>query len=164
MLDAYSAGKVISQVPSMLKLAPSQHQQGISNDFSLCIDLIFCNNQNALTEYGIDASISDKSHHNIGICQINVCVSLPPRYVCKVWDKSNTITYSSIFSFFFFIIRFLLGELSFVQLFPIIHEIQTYCFLEYYCFFQDIFKTFNKVQHKVFFFKLKTDVSESLSL
>ena len=46
-----------------------------------CIILLFDNNQNMITYYGVDVSISDKCHHNIILVQINICVALLPVYV-----------------------------------------------------------------------------------
>ena len=56
-----------------------------------CIDLIFCTNKSAITNYGVDVSIFDKCHHNIIYGNINTRVPLPPTYVQEVWDykKAN---------------------------------------------------------------------------
>ena len=54
-----------------------------------CIDLIFCNNQNLISKYGVDASIFDKCHHNIIYGKIDIRVPLQPKYVREVWDYSK---------------------------------------------------------------------------
>ena len=55
----------------------------------LCIDLIFCTNQNLISKYGVDASIFDKCHHNIIYGKSDIRVPLPPKYVREVWDYSK---------------------------------------------------------------------------
>ena len=57
----------------------------INNSMS-CIDLIFCTNQSAITNHGVDVSIFDKCHHNIIYGKINTRVPFPPTYVQEVWD------------------------------------------------------------------------------
>ena len=46
-----------------------------------CIDLIFCTNQSAVSNYGVDVAIFDKCHHNIIYVNINIHVPLPPIFV-----------------------------------------------------------------------------------
>ena len=53
------------------------------------IDLIFCTNQNVISNYGIDVSLFNKCHHNIIHGKIDICVTLPPLYVREVWDYSK---------------------------------------------------------------------------
>ena len=60
-----------------------------SNSFS-CIDLIFCNKQNLISNYGVDLSIFEKCHHNIIFGKINIHILLSPTYVCEVWNYSKT--------------------------------------------------------------------------
>ena len=60
-----------------------------SNSFS-CIDLIFCNKQNLISNYGVDLSIFEKCHHNIIFGKINIHILLSPSYVCEVWNYSKT--------------------------------------------------------------------------
>ena len=47
----------------------------VINKSKLCIDLIFCTNQNVI-KYGVDASLFDKCHHNIIYGKINTPTSL----------------------------------------------------------------------------------------
>ena len=54
-----------------------------------CIDLIFCTDQNAISNYGIDVSMFKKCHHNIIHGKIDIRVPLPPAYVCDVWDYNK---------------------------------------------------------------------------
>ena len=49
------------------------------NNSMSCIDLIFCNNQNVISKYGVDASIFDKCHHNIIYSKIDIRVTLLPK-------------------------------------------------------------------------------------
>ena len=60
----------------------------IDNSMS-CIDLIFCTDQNAISNYGIDVSMFKKCHHNIIHGKIDIHVPLPPAYVCDVWDYNK---------------------------------------------------------------------------
>ena len=57
----------------------------VNNSFS-CIDLIFCNNLNTISNYGIYLSIFEKYHHNIIFGKINIRILLPPSNVREIWD------------------------------------------------------------------------------
>ena len=61
----------------------------IVNNSSSCIDLIFCNNLNLLSSYGVDLSLFQKCHHNIIFGKTNIRILLPPNYVREVWDYSS---------------------------------------------------------------------------
>ena len=52
----------------------------INNSMS-CIDLIFCTNQNVVSNYGVDVSMFKKSHDNIIYGKIDIRVPLQPVYV-----------------------------------------------------------------------------------
>ena len=54
-----------------------------------CIDLLFCTNQNTISNYGVDVSIFDKCHHNIIFGKANIRVPLPPVYIREVWNYSQ---------------------------------------------------------------------------
>ena len=56
----------------------------VINDSMSCIDLIFCTNQNVISDYSIDASIFDRFHHNIIYGKIDILVPLLPKFVCEV--------------------------------------------------------------------------------
>ena len=62
----------------------------IINNSSSCIDLIFCSNQNLISNYGVDLSKFERCHHNIIFGKINIHIPLPPSYVCEVWNYSKT--------------------------------------------------------------------------
>ena len=53
------------------------------------IDLLFCTNQNTISNYGVDVSIFDKCHHNIIFGKVNIRVPLPPVYIREVWNYSQ---------------------------------------------------------------------------
>ena len=50
----------------------------IVNNSSSCTDLIFCNNLNLFSNYGVDLSLFEKCHHNIIFGKINIRILLPP--------------------------------------------------------------------------------------
>ena len=54
-----------------------------------CIDLLFCSNQNIISNYGVDVSIFDKCHDNIIFSKVNIRVPLPPVYIHEVWNYSK---------------------------------------------------------------------------
>ena len=60
----------------------------INNTMS-CIDLIFCTNQNVISNYCVDVSMFKKCHHHIIPGRIDIRVPLPPIYVCEVWDYNK---------------------------------------------------------------------------
>ena len=60
----------------------------INNSMS-CIDLIFCTNQNIISNYGVDFLMFKKCHHNIIHSKINIRVPLPRVYVREVWDYNK---------------------------------------------------------------------------
>ena len=43
-----------------------------------CIDLLFCTNQNTISNYGVDVSIFDKYDQKIIFGKVNIRVPLPP--------------------------------------------------------------------------------------
>ena len=60
----------------------------INNSMS-CIDLIFCTNQNVISNYDVDVSLFNKCHRNIILGKIDIRFPLPPVYVREVWDYSK---------------------------------------------------------------------------
>ena len=54
-----------------------------------CIDLIFCNKPELISEYGIDHSLFQTCHHNLIFGKINVKIPVPPAYRREVWDYKN---------------------------------------------------------------------------
>ena len=65
----------------------------VNNSFS-CIGLIFCNNLNLISNYGVYFLVFGKCQHNIIFGKINIRIPLPLRYFCEVWDyrKANVKT------------------------------------------------------------------------
>ena len=61
----------------------------IANNSSSCTDLIFCNNLNLFSNYGVDLSLFEKCHHNIIFGKINIRILLPRTYVRQMWDYSS---------------------------------------------------------------------------
>ena len=56
---------------------------------SSCINLIFCNNPEIVSECGIDHLLSQTCHHNLIFAKITANVSLPLNYCRDVWDYKN---------------------------------------------------------------------------
>ena len=56
-----------------------------------CIDLLFCTNQNTISNYGVDVSIFDKCYHNIIFSKATILVLLPPGYIHEVWNYSQAM-------------------------------------------------------------------------
>ena len=56
-----------------------------------CIDLIFCTNQNVISNYGVDVSMFKKCHHNVIHGKTDIRVPLSRVYVREVWDYNNAI-------------------------------------------------------------------------
>ena len=56
-----------------------------------CIDLIFTDQPNLVVNYGIQASLNSKCHHQITHCKFNLNIKYPPPYERLVWDyrKAN---------------------------------------------------------------------------
>ena len=57
---------------------------------SSCIDLIFCNKPEIVSECRIDHSLFQTCHHNLIFAKISANLSLPPNYSREVWDCKNT--------------------------------------------------------------------------
>ena len=55
----------------------------------MCIDLIFCTNQNVISKYGVDASLFDKCYHDIIYGKINIRVPLPTVFIREVCNYSK---------------------------------------------------------------------------
>ena len=96
MLDAQDGGEMTSQTfagkeidfltssaGSTQLIDKSTH---VINRSKSCNDLMFCINQNAISKYGVDASLFDKCHHNVIYGKINIRVPLPPVFIREVWN------------------------------------------------------------------------------
>ena len=99
MLDAQGGGKMtlLTQQGKKLTLTLSAGYKRIIdkpthviNNSMSYIDLMFCTNQNVISNYGIHVSMFKKCHHNIIHGKIDIRVPLPPVYVCEVWDYNKT--------------------------------------------------------------------------
>ena len=60
----------------------------INNSMS-CIDLIFCTDQNVISNYCADVSVFKKCHNNIIHGKIDIRVPLPPAYVREICDHNK---------------------------------------------------------------------------
>ena len=56
---------------------------------SSCIDLIFTNQSNLVTESGVHPSLHPKCHHQIVFAKLNLKVEYPPLYERLIWDYKN---------------------------------------------------------------------------
>ena len=74
-----SAGQEIDSLTSSVgyKQIIDKPTHVINNSMS-CIDLIFCTNQNVISNYGVDVSMFKKCHRNAIHGKIDICVTLPP--------------------------------------------------------------------------------------
>ena len=53
------------------------------------IDLVFCTNENVISNYIVDVSLFKKCHHNIIHGKIDIRIRLPRAYIREVWDYSK---------------------------------------------------------------------------
>ena len=58
----------------------------ILKNSSSCIDLIFTDQPNLITDSGTHPSLHLNCHHNITFCKINLKIIYPPPYRRLVWD------------------------------------------------------------------------------
>ena len=56
---------------------------------SSCIDLIFTNQPNLLTERGVYPFLHPKCHHQLVFAKLNLNVEYPPVYERLIWDDKN---------------------------------------------------------------------------
>ena len=56
---------------------------------SSCIDLIFTNQPNLVTESGVHQSLHPKCHHQIAFAKLNLKVEYLPLYERLIWDYKN---------------------------------------------------------------------------
>ena len=63
---------------------------------SSCIDLIFTDQPNLITDSGTHPSLHPNCHHNITFCKINLKIIYPPPYRRLVWDfkRANSLAQS----------------------------------------------------------------------
>ena len=58
----------------------------ILKNSSSCIDLIFTDQPNLITDSGTHPSLHPNCHHNITFCKINLKITYPPPYRRLAWD------------------------------------------------------------------------------
>ena len=56
---------------------------------SSCIDLIFTNQPNLVSESGAYPSLHSKCHHQVLFAKLNLNVEYPPLYEHLIWDYNN---------------------------------------------------------------------------
>ena len=95
MLDHQIGGGMIFL---RLKVLKSIHLWSESDDLwsnsylpnsSSCIDLIFTNQPNLVTESGVYPSLLLKCHYQIVFAKLNLNVEYPPLYERLIWDYKN---------------------------------------------------------------------------
>ena len=83
--------KVLNSIPSLLPglsqiISDPTH---ILPNSSSCIDLIFTNQPNLVTESGVHPSLHSKCHHQIVFAKLNLKVEYPSLYECLILDYKN---------------------------------------------------------------------------
>ena len=58
----------------------------ILKNSSYCVDLIFTDQPNLITDSGTHPSLHPNCHHNITFCKINLKITYPPPYRRLMWD------------------------------------------------------------------------------
>ena len=101
MLIAQDGGKIIiinwaGQEIDSLTLAAWYKQiidkpTHVVNNSMWCIDLLFCTNQNTISNYAVDVLIFDKCYYNIIFGKVNIRVPLPPVNIHEVLNYSQAI-------------------------------------------------------------------------
>ena len=61
----------------------------VVNNSMSCIDLLFCTNQNTISNYAVDLLIFDTYHHAIIFGKVNIRVPLPPVFIHEDWNYSQ---------------------------------------------------------------------------
>ena len=89
-------GKVILKQVKDLEMIISQTSYGfqqlilkpthILKNSSSCIDLIFTDQPNLITDSGTHPFLLSNCHHNITFCKINLKITYPPPYRRLMWD------------------------------------------------------------------------------
>ena len=64
----------------------------ISQNFNSCIDLLFTNQQNLITDSGIHPSLHSNCHHQIIYGKFNLKIFYPPPYERHIWHYKHTNT------------------------------------------------------------------------
>ena len=61
-------------------------------NYSSCIDLIFFNQRNLITDSGVYPALHSKCHHLIICSKLNLKIEHPPPYTRKIWDHNRSET------------------------------------------------------------------------
>ena len=61
----------------------------VVNNSMSCMDLLLCTNQNTISNYGVDASVFDKCHHNIIFGKVNIRVPPSPVNIRELRNYSQ---------------------------------------------------------------------------
>ena len=64
----------------------------ILENSSSCIDLIFFNQSNLITDSGVHPTLHSKCHHQIIYLKLNLKIEYPPPYTRKIWDYNRSET------------------------------------------------------------------------
>ena len=64
----------------------------ILESYASCIDLIFTNQANIVTDSGVHLSLHEKFHHQIIYSKLNLKIKYPPPYIHKIWDYNRSET------------------------------------------------------------------------
>ena len=64
----------------------------ISQNFNSCIDLLFTNQQNLITDSGIHPSLHSNCHHQIIYGKFNLKIFYPPPYEIHIWHYKHANT------------------------------------------------------------------------
>ena len=84
MLDQQIDGRMI-----FLHLKIISDSTHILPNSSSCIDLIFTNQPNLVTESGVHPSLHPKCRHQIVFAKLNLKVQYPPLYERLIWDFAD---------------------------------------------------------------------------
>ena len=64
----------------------------ILENSSSCIDLIFSNRPNLITDSGVHPTLNSKCHHQTIYSKLNLKIQYPPPYTRKIWNYSRSET------------------------------------------------------------------------
>ena len=80
LIFLYGMKKFISALTHILQLSSS------------CIDLIFVNQPNLITDSGVYPSLDQNCHHQFIFRKLTLKIEYPPPYACEVWNNGKTQT------------------------------------------------------------------------
>ena len=86
-------GLKIENLPSQFSLSQVINEPThISQNFNSCIDLLFANQQNLITDSGIHPSLHSNCHHQIIYGKFNLKIFYPPPYERHIWHYKHANT------------------------------------------------------------------------